>query len=102
MVQIVQTVALVIASVVAVYTLATSEVSRRRDSRRERLDKVLERVLDLMAAVTEWRGSPARTSTGAAKQRLGGALAIARGERLHQGDLLTRDIGARARHRRAH
>ena len=57
--QIVQTVALVIASVVAVYTLATTDVSRRRDSRRERLDKVLERVLDLMAAVTEWRGSPA-------------------------------------------
>lgn len=93
MLQIAQTVALVIASAVSLYALASTEVGRRREHRRNLLDRVLERVLDLMAAVSEWRGVPGQDQhIGAAKQRLSGALALARDERLNQADLLTRDI----------
>ena len=60
--QITQTVALEIASAVSVYALASAEVGRRREGRRERLDKFLQRVVDLMAAVTEWRGVPGQDS----------------------------------------
>ena len=54
--QVVQTFALVIAPAVSLYALASTEVGRRREGRRERLNKVLHRVVDLMAAVAEWRG----------------------------------------------
>jgi hypothetical protein len=89
MLQIAQTVAIVVAALVAAYTLGSTEIERRRS----RLDNILSAVANLTDVYAQHRGLDDQDRLiGAAKLRLKGALAFAERERLNQAAHLTGDI----------